>query len=245
MPASQELPVETPIETEELRQRRPIRRRFTAILTAVTLAASALTATVAIPSASAASTSTAEQQFSSALNASRRQYGRRSLSRSTELNSVARSWARYMASRNKLAHNPRLTRQVRNWRFVGENVGVGSSTSSLHAALMRSPGHRANILDRDYTQSGIGVAYGHGRMWVVQVFRKPSSSASRSSSRTKTLGYGSHGRSVLRLQRKLHVRPTSGYFGPKTRRAVKKYQKRHHLRVTGKLDRSTRRALRW
>ncbi|MGL5829380.1 MAG: CAP domain-containing protein, partial [Angustibacter sp.] len=224
--------------------RRPQRRRSTALLTALALIVATLTATASAPSAAAASTTTVEQQFSNLLNSSRRSYGRRALSRSAELNSVARSWARYMASRNRLAHNPRLTRQVRNWRFVGENVGVGPSTSSLHSALMRSPGHRANILDRDFTQSGIGVAYGHGRIWVVQVFRKPASSASRSSQRTKTLAYGSRGKSVKRLQRRLHVRPT-GYFGPKTRKALKKYQKRNRLRVTGKLDSSTRRAMRW
>jgi uncharacterized protein YkwD len=231
-------------EPELQRPRRRPRHRLAALVAALALTTSGLTAVATAPTASAASTSSAEQQFSSLLNASRRQYGRASLSRRSDLDAVARAWARSMASRNKLSHNPQLTRQVRGWRYVGENVGVGPSSSTLHQALMKSPGHRANILDRDFTQSGIGVAYGRGRMWVVQVFRRPSSTSVRSTkSSSKTIGYGSRGSTVKRLQRKLGVR-TSGFFGKKTLRALKRYQKRKHLVVTGRLDSRTRRSLR-
>jgi hypothetical protein len=41
------------------------------------------------------------------------------------------------------------------------------------------------------------------------------------------------GSAVKSLQRKLHVRPVSGYFGPKTRAAVKRFQRRHHIKATG------------
>src|SRR4051794_20153616 len=52
-------------------------------------------------------------------------------------------------------------------------------------------------------------------------------------SSANTLRYGMRGSAVKELQRKLHVRPTSGYFGKKTRAAVKWFQRRHHLKVTG------------
>src|SRR3982750_1222317 len=48
-----------------------------------------------------------------------------------------------------------------------------------------------------------------------------------------TLKYGMRGTAVKQLQRKLHVRPASGYFGRKTRAAVKRFQRRHHIKATG------------
>jgi uncharacterized protein YkwD len=38
---------------------------------------------------------------------------------------------------------------------------------------MHSPEHKANILDRDYTQVGIGAVTVNGRVWVAEVFRRP------------------------------------------------------------------------
>jgi hypothetical protein len=47
----------------------------------------------------------------------------------------------------------------------------------LHAALMASSGHRANILDRNVSQVGVGVTVRNGTVWVTQVFRSPTGSA--------------------------------------------------------------------
>jgi len=57
------------------------------------------------------------------------------------------------------------------------------------------------------------------------------------------LRYGSRGRNVLYVQRSLGVRPLSGWFGPITRAAVKRFQARARLRVTGVVDLRTWRAL--
>ena len=51
--------------------------------------------------------------------------------------------------------------------------------------------------------------------------------------RSTTLSLGSTGPAVKKLQRRLHVRPVSGYFGPKTQRAVKRFQRRHGLKADG------------
>ena len=59
-----------------------------------------------------------------------------------------------------------------------------------------------------------------------------------------TLKYGMRGTAVKQLQRKLHVRPVSGYFGPKTRAAVKRFQRRHHIKATGVAGPKTLRRLR-
>jgi peptidoglycan hydrolase-like protein with peptidoglycan-binding domain len=51
------------------------------------------------------------------------------------------------------------------------------------------------------------------------------------------LSYGDRGPRVVRLQRYLHVRPTSGFYGPITRAAVRRWQARHHRPVTGRAGR--------
>ena len=60
-----------------------------------------------------------------------------------------------------------------------------------------------------------------------------AASAVAGRSNANTLKYGMRGTAVKTLQRKLHVRPASGYFGPKTRAAVKRFQRRHHIKATG------------
>ena len=56
-----------------------------------------------------------------------------------------------------------------------------------------------------------------------------------SAKRHPTLAYNSTGSAVKYVQQRLKVRPTSGWFGPVTRRHVRAYQKSHHLAVTGKV----------
>lgn len=57
------------------------------------------------------------------------------------------------------------------------------------------------------------------------------------------LRLGSRGREVKAVQRALRVRPVSGVFGSRTKKAVKQFQRRNHLRVTGAVDRATRQLL--
>jgi hypothetical protein len=105
-----------------------------------------------------------------------------------DLQSIARSWSQHMASghcsgSDSICHNPSLTSQVHNWRVVGENVGVGPGVSDIETAFMNSSPHRANILDSDYTEVGIGTAVGKdGRVYVTQDFRRPMTTSSSSSS---------------------------------------------------------------
>jgi uncharacterized protein YkwD len=58
----------------------------------------------------------------------------------------------------------RLSRVGVRSRSVGENIAWGMGTDSTPLAIvtgwMHSAGHRANILSRRYTHTGIGVALG-------------------------------------------------------------------------------------
>jgi peptidoglycan hydrolase-like protein with peptidoglycan-binding domain len=60
--------------------------------------------------------------------------------------------------------------------------------------------------------------------------------------RYPVLKYGSRGPFVRNLQARLHIY-VDGWFGPQTRRAVKRFQAAKHLRVTGVVNAVTWRAL--
>ena len=47
------------------------------------------------------------------------------------------------------------------------------------------------------------------------------------------LAYGSTGARVMAVQRRLHVQPVSGWFGPITRAAVMRFQRAHQIRPSG------------
>lgn len=56
---------------------------------------------------------------------------------------------------------------------VGENLGAAPQPlmGDLHACLMDSPDHCANILDQEYTRVGVGLLVQHdGRTWLTQMF---------------------------------------------------------------------------
>jgi uncharacterized protein YkwD len=220
----------------------PSAQRLLAFLTVLGLAV-ALLATGAATASPAGATST-EASVTRKINAARAARGVHTLRVRSDLVAVARGQARRMASRNRLYHNPNLSREVRNYRWAGENVGYGPSVAAVHNAFMASPGHKHNLLDRDYTEVGVGAVWRNGRVWIAQVFRKPlrSRTVSKSSTSTSKLREGSSGRRVTRVQRRLGVRPT-GYFGPVTERRVKAFQRRRGMPATGTVGRPTWRAL--
>jgi hypothetical protein len=90
---------------------------------------------------------------------------------------------------------------------------------------MQSAPHRANILDRDYTEIGIGAVVVNGRVWVAEVFRRPMRITTSSvATFSHVLRYGSTGAAVRRVQGRLNLRQT-GYYGTYTRSAVSRFQK--------------------
>lgn len=125
-------------------------------------------------------------------NAVRRSVGAPALQRVTDLDAVAQRWSQQMASDGRLRHNPDYSRQVSNWRSLAENVGYGATTAVVHDALVRSSGHYANIVNKRYTEIGIGVASGHGRVWVTQVFREPTRPGTPTAAPAPALKVGAH-----------------------------------------------------
>jgi uncharacterized protein YkwD len=167
---------------------RTVRRVTARILVTTVLASIAGTITAVVaPTVALASNSSMEAQFVSKMNAAREANGLRPYTVSSDLTSIARQHSNQMASQGRLYHNPNLTSQVQNWQAVGENVGDGPTVSDIHTAFMNSPEHRANILDHDFTQVGVGVTVdSSGQIWVTEDFRQPMHSTSTSSAPAPT-----------------------------------------------------------
>lgn len=91
------------------------------------------------------------------------------------LDAKAQSWASTLASRGTLVHSD-LTDGMSsvNWYTLGENLASGSQTGDwaarLHDALVASPTHYANLVDRRFTHMGVGIASAGGKVYVVEVF---------------------------------------------------------------------------
>lgn len=158
----------------------PARRLLTLL---VTLALALAGVGLGAPAAQASGT---ESAFVSAINSSRAAQGASRLSVQSDLVSVARAQAARMAAKQDLYHTPNLGGAVRNWKVVGENVGYGPDVATLHRAFMNSAPHRANILDKRFTQVGVGVVVKDGTIWVSEVFRRPASAAAPAPARTSS-----------------------------------------------------------
>ncbi|MFN2389632.1 MAG: CAP domain-containing protein, partial [Actinomycetota bacterium] len=81
-----------------------------------------------------------ESAFASLANDARADEGLDKLRLDPELSRVARKHTQAMVKDGVLRHSPdhQLSKRVTNWRVLGENVGMGGSPRSLHAAFMDS-----------------------------------------------------------------------------------------------------------
>ena len=112
-----------------------------------------------------------EAQVVTLVNQYRAQYGLAPLTMNWELSRVARIKSQDMVDNNYFSHNsptygtPFQMMKVFGIRFntAGENIAYGQRTpAAVVQAWMNSSGHRANILNANYTQIGVGyVADGH------------------------------------------------------------------------------------
>ncbi len=111
-----------------------------------------------------------QQETLDLVNVTRAAHGLPAVHAHGQLQDKAQAWAEQLAREGRLRHS-RLRDGVSDcWRRLGENVGYGASVSSVHAAYLASPGHRANILNRDFDAIGTGVATNGHRTYTVQVF---------------------------------------------------------------------------
>lgn len=114
------------------------------------------------------------------VNGERAKQGLPPLKADPELTLVARAHSKDMFTKGYFSHvnlegkAPSERIQAANVRFItaGENLAYAHTLTIAHNGLMNSPGHRANILSKDYGRVGIGILDGgiYGLM-VTQNFR--------------------------------------------------------------------------
>jgi uncharacterized protein YkwD len=226
-------------------------RRLAAVTT-LCLGATAVGSLAALPAGATTSDAFA---YLSRLNAERHAHGLPSLTMRSDLNGVAQRWAAHMAAAHALSHNPGLVSQVADWQAVGENVGSGPTVADIDAAFMASPAHRGNVLDRTYNDVGIGTVRSDGVLWITVDFRDPmyaessativrppSHTVAKAPARHRILHMGMRGRDVAAVQRKVHA-TADGVIGPRTRAAVIRFQRAHHIRANGAVGSATWKAL--
>lgn len=121
-----------------------------------------------------------EKQMLDLVNQERQAAGLPPLAADPELTEVARRHSADMFKRGYFAHDtpegrtPFDRMREANVRFItaGENLALAPTISVAHNGLMNSPGHRANILRKEFGRVGIGVMDGGMRgLMVSQEFR--------------------------------------------------------------------------
>lgn len=129
-----------------------------------------------------------EKKVFSTLNSDRFRAGKKSITRSTKLDAVARAYAKKMATTKDFKHNPNLRYEApAGWQALGENIAWNDAKSdstgmALYYQWMKSDGHRNNILSTSWTHVGVGIYIDkNGRHWGVQVFGKYKNSPDKAS----------------------------------------------------------------
>ncbi len=111
------------------------------------------------------------------VNRSRAEAGLKSLQWDNRLADAANEHAQLMSAKGELSHQfpgePDLAnRLIPKLRLdqAGENVFYDASLESAHEAFMKSPNHRANLLNPAYDSIGIGIVEFAGLLFIVEDF---------------------------------------------------------------------------
>ncbi len=112
------------------------------------------------------------------INQERARAGVPPLALHTRLSEVARLKSEDMVKHDYFAHqSPTYGSPFEMMRsfgitysLAGENLARVSTVDRAHAALMNSSGHRANILNANYTHIGIGMVQGSRGQYYTQMF---------------------------------------------------------------------------
>jgi uncharacterized protein YkwD len=125
---------------------------------------------------SAATTQLYEYQVINAINAQRAYYHRGKLWLSSCPQRYADRWAPYIVWYWYRHQSMYAMLQGCHAYVAAENLAWGApgntSPSAIVAAWMRSPGHRANILDGRLNRIGVAAVYARGRWNVVADFTR-------------------------------------------------------------------------
>jgi len=147
----------------------------------------AIVAPVALPSSSLYSSAITPQNIIDLTNQTRTNLNLANLSVSEKLMQAAAAKAQDMVKHQYFAHvSPSavtpwswMIEQGYKYRYAGENLAVHFTTAEgVQEGWLASPSHRANIVNKNYTEIGVGVANGefegYPTTFVVQMFGTPA-----------------------------------------------------------------------
>jgi uncharacterized protein YkwD len=143
--------------------------------------ASAVVCLVLLSSAWArAASAGVERALFDSLNRERHAQGLPALRWNEALAEAAQRHAQEMARQDSVSHalpgEPSLASRAAkagaHFSWISENIVQSTSATGAHEQFMKSPNHRANILDGDMDSVGIGVTERHGQLFVVEDFAK-------------------------------------------------------------------------
>ncbi len=123
-----------------------------------------------------------EQQTLNLVNQERTKAGLRPLAMDLSLVKLARMKSQDMIDKNYFSHTSptygspfdMMKDNGVTYRYAGENLAGNQTVERAHAALMNSEGHRANILNANFTHVGIGIVDGgaYGKMFTQMFIGK-------------------------------------------------------------------------
>jgi len=123
------------------------------------------------------------------INEERQLSGLGDLELDSDLNRVALAHSRDMLENDFFAHESDSTGRLKDrleqsniaFHVAGENLGLASSLAEINRILFESPGHRANLLNPEFTNVGLGIVNKEdGSFLATQVFLRPPAGPSES-----------------------------------------------------------------
>lgn len=146
-------------------------------------------------------TSTNDSEILNYTNQERQSLSAETLIPNTTLDAVASSRADDLFTNQYFEHEspdhqsaPDLAKKFDyNYSLIGENLALGNfeNEKAIVEAWMKSPGHRANILNPEYRELGVsvkeGIFKGESVTIAVQIFAKPTNNCSAPKIETKNL----------------------------------------------------------
>jgi uncharacterized protein YkwD len=117
-------------------------------------------------------------------NQERKKEDAKALKLNPALSKIARAHSENMARQGKMEHklddkgaDDRVREGGYKFSAMAENIAAGDDGAALEnimKAWMESKGHRANILEAEYTEIGVGIVRDKkGGLWLTQVFATP------------------------------------------------------------------------
>lgn len=117
-----------------------------------------------------------EKQMFELVNSERQKAGLKPLKNDMRLVNLSRKKSKDMIDNNYFGHTSptygtpfnALKNNNVSYRYAGENLAGAPTVERAHSGLMNSPGHRANILNPNFTHIGIGIVDGgpYGKMYT-------------------------------------------------------------------------------